>query len=64
MSEAPAKARRGFALMTPERLRAVSARGGKRAQALGRAHQFTAEEAREVGRKGGLASAARRAAKP
>lgn len=55
--------RRGFALMTPDRLKVVSRAGGKRAQAIGRGHQFSAEEAREAGRKGGLASAARRAEK-
>lgn len=49
--------------MAPDRLRAVSRQGGKRAQAVGRAHSFTQQEAREAGRKGGLASAAARAAK-
>lgn len=61
MPEVPRK--KGFALMSPDRLRAVSRSGGKRAQALGRAHSFSAQEAREAGRKGGLASAAVRAAK-
>jgi uncharacterized protein len=55
--------RRWFAAMSPERRSAIASLGGKRAQLLGRAHQWTSEEAREAGKKGGTAShAARRKA--
>ena len=47
--------RRGFASMDPERQRQIASRGGKAAHASGNAHQFNASEAREAGRKGGLA---------
>ena len=39
--------------------RAVASRGGKKAHQMGLAHEWTAEEAREAGRKGGLARAAK-----
>lgn len=50
-----ASSRRGFASMDPERQRQIASRGGKAAHASGNAHQFNATEAREAGRKGGLA---------
>src|SRR6266404_7695123 len=46
-------ARRGFALMNPERQREIARKGGKAAHEKGTAHQFTSDEAREAGRKGG-----------
>jgi len=49
------RSRRGFASMDPERQRQIASRGGKAAHASGNAHQFNATEAREAGRKGGLA---------
>jgi general stress protein YciG len=51
---------RGFAGMAPERVRTLGSRGGKAAHEQGRAHEFTSEEARAAGRKGGLASRGRR----
>lgn len=51
----PPASRRGFASMDPERQRQIASRGGKAAHASGNAHQFNAAEAREAGRKGGLA---------
>lgn len=48
-----AKSNRGFASMDPERQREIARKGGKAAHARGRAHQFTSEEARLAGRKGG-----------
>lgn len=54
------KQRRGFALFAPDRLREISSRGGKAAHEQGTAHEYTIEEARENGRKGGLESARRR----
>ena len=54
-SQRPPLSRRGFASMDPERQREIASRGGKAAHASGNAHQFSATEAREAGRKGGLA---------
>jgi hypothetical protein len=50
---------RGFASMSAARRREVASMGGKAGHAKGTAHQFTFEEARAAGRKGGLARAAR-----
>ena len=47
--------RRGFASMAQERQRAIASKGGKAAHIKGRAHEFTPEQAREAGRKGGMA---------
>lgn len=47
---------RGFAAMDEERQREIASMGGKAAHASGHAHEFTSEEAREAGRKGGEAS--------
>src|SRR5262249_1892332 len=44
---------RGFAAMTADRQREIASMGGKTAHERGRAHQFTAEEARQAGKKGG-----------
>lgn len=46
--------RRGFASMDPAKQKAIASKGGKAAHAKGTAHEFTAEEAREAGRKGGM----------
>ena len=51
--KAAVKQRRGFALMTPDRLREVSRTGGRRAHQLGHAHQWTKREARSAGTIGG-----------
>jgi general stress protein YciG len=53
---------RGFATLTPERRREISTLGGKAAQASGRGHKFTAEEARAAGAKGGRATHVKKAA--
>ncbi len=46
-TEEPKKpGRRGFAALSPEQRQRMSSRGGKAAHAQGRAHTFTAEEAR------------------
>jgi general stress protein YciG len=47
---------RGFARMDRERVREIARRGGKAAHEAGTAHEFTSEEARVAGRKGGIAS--------
>jgi uncharacterized protein len=44
---------RGFASMDPERQRQIAREGGKAAHVKGTAHEFTSEEARNAGRKGG-----------
>lgn len=53
----PRRRLRGFAAMDAERRRRISSVGGKAAHAKGTGHEFTSEEAREAGRKGGLARA-------
>jgi hypothetical protein len=49
------KSFRGFASMDPTKQREIASKGGKAAHAQGRAHQFTSEEARIAGQKGGQA---------
>lgn len=55
-----ATSRRGFASMDKEKQREIARRGGKAAHEKGTAHEFTPDEAREAGRKGGRRSRARR----
>lgn len=45
--------RRGFASMNQEKQKEIASKGGQAAHAKGTAHEFTPEEAREAGRKGG-----------
>lgn len=52
--------RRGFAAMDPGLVSAIASRGGTAAHRAGTAHEFTAEEARAAGRKGGLATRLKR----
>lgn len=47
--------RRGFASMDESRQREIASKGGKAAHKSGRAHEFNSQEAREAGRKGGIA---------
>ena len=47
--------KRGFASMDEDRQRAIASEGGKAAHEKGTAHEFSSEEAREAGRKGGEA---------
>ena len=47
--------KRGFASMDAEKQREIASKGGKAAHEKGTAHQFSSEEAREAGRKGGQA---------
>src|SRR5436189_6224304 len=53
---------RGFASMDPQRQREIASEGGRAAHEKGTAHEFTSEEAREAGRKGGMARSANRRA--
>jgi hypothetical protein len=51
----PKKSGRGFAGMDAERQRQIASEGGRAAHEKGTAHEFTPEEARAAGRKGGEA---------
>ena len=55
------KQRRGFAAMDPSRQKELAQRGGKAAHELGRAHEFSEDEARAAGKKGGASLAKNRA---
>ena len=55
-----AKEDRGFASMDRTKQREIASKGGKAAHQKGTAHEWTSEEARDAGRKGGLASHKRR----
>ncbi len=52
-SNQPKKSNRGFASMDREKQREIASKGGRAAHEKGTAHQFTSDEAREAGRKGG-----------
>ena len=47
--------KRGFASMDPGKQREIASKGGRAAHAKGTAHEFTSDEARVAGRKGGEA---------
>lgn len=57
---APAKKRRGFAAMDPKKVSEIASKGGRAAHAAGTAHEFSTDEARAAGRKGGFAAHAKR----
>jgi general stress protein YciG len=46
---------RGFASMSPEKQREIASKGGRAAHQLGVAHEWSSDEARKAGRKGGEA---------
>jgi general stress protein YciG len=50
-----AKEDRGFASMERSKQRDIASKGGKAAHQKGTAHEWTSDEAREAGRKGGMA---------
>ncbi len=54
-SGASGKSRRGFASMDPERQREIASKGGRAAHAKGTAHEWSSDEARQAGQKGGIA---------
>jgi general stress protein YciG len=63
-SDAPKPRRpRGFAAMDRKLVTELARKGGKAAHLLGAAHEFNSDEAREAGRKGGLASHVKRRAR-
>jgi hypothetical protein len=47
------KSNRGFASMDAAKQKEIASKGGRAAHEKGTAHQFTPDEAREAGRKGG-----------
>lgn len=50
-----ATSKRGFASMDATKQREIASKGGRAAHAKGTAHEFTSDEARVAGRKGGEA---------
>lgn len=50
------KKKQGFASMSVEDRKRVAAMGGRAAHFQGKAHEWTSDEARRAGRKGGEAS--------
>jgi general stress protein YciG len=48
------KSRRGFASMDPERQKEIASKGGRAAHEKGTAHEWSSDEARNAGRKGGV----------
>jgi general stress protein YciG len=51
-----AKEDRGFASMDNNKQREIASKGGRAAHLKGTAHEWSSQEARDAGRKGGLAS--------
>src|SRR5215203_3111622 len=49
------KSKRGFASMDANRQREIASKGGRAAHAKGTAHEWSSDEARVAGRKGGEA---------
>ena len=60
MDEVEKRRPRGFAAMDRALVREIARKGGKAAHEQGTGHEFTSDEARVAGRKGGLATRARR----
>jgi general stress protein YciG len=58
--DARVKRPRGFAAMDRKLVSDIARKGGKAAHSAGTAHEFTTEEARVAGQKGGRATHARR----
>ena len=56
MTTGDRKERRGFASMSTEKQREIASKGGRAAHEKGTAHEWTADEARSAGRKGGQVS--------
>ena len=56
MDSGKRKERRGFASMSREKQREIASKGGRAAHEKGTAHEWSADEARTAGRKGGQVS--------
>lgn len=54
--------KKGFALLSPERRKEISSKGGKAAHACGRGYEFDSDAARAAGRLGGMAVARKKRA--
>jgi general stress protein YciG len=54
--DAVRKERRGFASMSADKQREIASKGGRAAHEKGTAHEWTPDEARAAGRKGGQIS--------
>lgn len=54
MSDTSTAKKRGLASMSIEKRKKIASMGGMSAHAQGKAHEFTSEEARAAGRRGGL----------
>ncbi len=50
------KRRQGFASMDPEKQREIARKGGRAAHEQGTAHEWTVDEAKVAGKKGGTVS--------
>lgn len=48
------KSRRGFASMDPSRQKEIASKGGRAAHEKGTAHEWSSDEARVAGQKGGI----------
>jgi general stress protein YciG len=48
------RSRRGFASMDPSRQREIASKGGRAAHEKGTAHEWSSDEARAAGQKGGI----------
>lgn len=64
VSEPKVRRPRGFAAMDRTKVSEIASKGGKAAHAAGTAHQFTTDEARAAGKKGGVAPHVRRGRGP
>ncbi len=53
-SSTTGKSRRGFASMDRSRQREIASKGGRAAHAKGTAHEWSSDEARTAGQKGGI----------
>ncbi len=53
MTDENKKSRRGFASMDKDKQRDIASKGGRSAHEAGTAHEFSSDEAREAGKKGG-----------
>jgi uncharacterized protein len=53
MKSTKPKGKQGFASMDPAKQREIASKGGRSAHQMGTAHEWTAGEARDAGRKGG-----------
>lgn len=60
MARSNGTSRRGFASMDPATRRKIASKGGRAAHERGTAHEFSSEEAKAAGRKGGRARAKNR----